>query len=564
MIRPSSWLVLLGVAALAAAVALLDIVSWDYWWHLRTGRLIWDTGAVPRIDVFSYTAEGARYVDIHWLFQLLLYGIYSLGGHTGAVLAKLGCVVLLLMLLAPIGTFVKRPIVTGASLGIVLVLCSERIMPRPDLLSFVLLAAVHRLLDRDRDRADAWLWAIVPLQILWCNLHGLFALGIALCAIHLAGEVFDWLSDGRGTRERATRLAGLTLAAMAASVVNPNGLEGSLYPLAQLGMIGSHAADTLGRDIIELQSSLAVVHPAMLFVAALLVLGTVVAGWMDRTRTPASDVLTVVAFVYLALAARRNLPLLAIATVPLLLRYLGHLLGEAKRRPGLHVELAAAGILSLVLVGLAFDVSSGRFHARLGQARQAGLGVMQTQFSTGAAAWLADHHPPGHVAHDMADGGVILQYAWPDLRVMVDGRLEVYGAERLEELQIRRPADLNRLNRRYRFGSVLVHYSKLPSAELLRFLERSPRWTLVFVDEVSALYVRSDLVRAERYAALSVDARDLFAPFEDAGRVQTEIRARGQALFYEGVGRRERALRVMRRASAMYPDIEWSADEPPA
>ena len=40
---------------LAAALTLKDIGSLDYWWHLRAGQLIAETGAVPSHDSFTYT-----------------------------------------------------------------------------------------------------------------------------------------------------------------------------------------------------------------------------------------------------------------------------------------------------------------------------------------------------------------------------------------------------------------------------------------------------------------------------------------------------------------------------
>src|SRR5262245_52944908 len=55
-------LVWAALVVLAAALTLQDIRSTDYWWHLRAGQLIAETGAVPRHDPFTYTAPGARWI----------------------------------------------------------------------------------------------------------------------------------------------------------------------------------------------------------------------------------------------------------------------------------------------------------------------------------------------------------------------------------------------------------------------------------------------------------------------------------------------------------------------
>src|SRR3982750_3321322 len=52
----------------------------DFWWHMATGRTIIAQGAIPVLDSFSYTQAGQPFFNQGWLAQLLMYGIYQLGG----------------------------------------------------------------------------------------------------------------------------------------------------------------------------------------------------------------------------------------------------------------------------------------------------------------------------------------------------------------------------------------------------------------------------------------------------------------------------------------------------
>src|SRR4029077_1413997 len=52
----------------------------DFWWHMATGRAIVAQGAIPVVDSFSYTQAGQPFFNQGWLAQLLMYGIYQLGG----------------------------------------------------------------------------------------------------------------------------------------------------------------------------------------------------------------------------------------------------------------------------------------------------------------------------------------------------------------------------------------------------------------------------------------------------------------------------------------------------
>ena len=146
------WLLL---AALAAALAFQDIRSLDYWWHLRTGQLIAETGAVPRVDPYTFTVPGARWIDIHWLHQLGLWGLYQAGGHAAVVLASGAAVLLLLALLAPIGYRRERALVSVGVLALMLLCIAGRLQPRPEIPTFLLLAGVLRLLHRFERTGDA-------------------------------------------------------------------------------------------------------------------------------------------------------------------------------------------------------------------------------------------------------------------------------------------------------------------------------------------------------------------------------------------------------------------------
>src|SRR5258708_298511 len=73
--------VLAVVAALLAAVPCIDVLGDpDVWWHLRAGRVILDTRAVPRTELFSYTAVGHPWTAHEWLSEVLFALLSAAGG----------------------------------------------------------------------------------------------------------------------------------------------------------------------------------------------------------------------------------------------------------------------------------------------------------------------------------------------------------------------------------------------------------------------------------------------------------------------------------------------------
>src|SRR5690242_20193591 len=75
---------------LAALLVLLTVLTVrsrfsdsDLWWHLKTGELIWNTHVIPRVDSFSFTANGHPWTAQEWLSELSIYGFWKLGANTG-------------------------------------------------------------------------------------------------------------------------------------------------------------------------------------------------------------------------------------------------------------------------------------------------------------------------------------------------------------------------------------------------------------------------------------------------------------------------------------------------
>jgi hypothetical protein len=72
-------LILLFVSA-AFVLVCQELDDADIWWHLKAGRWIWTRGKVPTNDPFTFTSSDRPWIDLHWLFQLMLAGAFAAGG----------------------------------------------------------------------------------------------------------------------------------------------------------------------------------------------------------------------------------------------------------------------------------------------------------------------------------------------------------------------------------------------------------------------------------------------------------------------------------------------------
>lgn len=234
--------------ALAFLLGVFPLKDADIFWHLRTGQIIRETGQVPRADFFTFTRNGAPWIDLHWIFQVAVSWLYERGGAVALNLAKCGVTCLAVLILV---TNRRRDwpvwVALVAWLPALLVL-GGRMYVRPETLSLLYLSIFLAVLTRwDRHPFLAWLLPFVELA--WVNSHSLFVLGPIVLVMALLDAVFRPGSLATGAR-RWWKVVGLgSLATFAACLVNPYGIRGALFPLE---IAGTMTSEVFSLNIAEL------------------------------------------------------------------------------------------------------------------------------------------------------------------------------------------------------------------------------------------------------------------------------------------------------------------------
>ena len=204
-----------GTAQLAAGASLFFMVlslaitratDTDLWWHLASGDLIRRTGEIPRSEPFSFTVIGHRWIDIHWLFQVVLSALYELGGVHALDVLRAAVILGVFAFLFRRCLRAAGPVTAVAVLLLVTIACQERFLMRPEIISWVfmlaVLAALERALDADsrRARSRVLLLLLPVLQIAWVNVQGLFILGPALIVLGLIAALIEFARGRAASR----------------------------------------------------------------------------------------------------------------------------------------------------------------------------------------------------------------------------------------------------------------------------------------------------------------------------------------------------------------------------
>lgn len=437
----------------------------DTLWHIRAGEWMLAHLAVPRVDVFSYTAAGWPWVTHEWLAEVLLALVYRAGGWSGVMALTAGAMGLTAGLLSRHLRYFAPPKVALPLLVLALACLLPSLLARPHLLAFPCLEfwCASLLIARARDAAPSpWL---LPLMTLWANLHGGFMVGVVLVAIF--GLEAAWQAGaawGVQARRWGLFLAGTILAAL----LTPHFLEGLLFPFQLLGL---HGLD----HITEWKpASVGLLSPFVVSVLLLLYLGA-----SGRIRMPLYRALLLTGVVFAAFHHARNEQLFAIIGA-LLIASSASFAGAGTAAPlprlaGFRVPRFVVPALSAV--------------ALLALAVRLAVPFVRQDSPVYPATALA-HVPAKLRALPVLNGYGIGGYLiFAGVRPFIDGRADLYGGKFLHtylEADRPDPAVLDRVLRRYRIAWAIFP----PHDGALMLLDRRPGWRRLYTGKYAVVDVR--------------------------------------------------------------------------
>lgn len=189
--------------------------------RIRTGEYLASHGILPpRTDVFSYTAGDRPWINLGWLSDLLLGGVYAVGGD--AALSLLAAIVAGITFWLIVNSGRPRVSTWWSSICAVLAVLAAFPLLRPgsEVLTLLGLAATAYVLIRSESRPDTRaLWSLPVILWLWSNLDPHAFLGLALAVCYAAGRSIGGEEEGTAAPARTLWMAsGIGALAM---LVNP-------------------------------------------------------------------------------------------------------------------------------------------------------------------------------------------------------------------------------------------------------------------------------------------------------------------------------------------------------
>jgi hypothetical protein len=357
-------------------------------------------------------------------------------------------------------------------------------LARPHLFSLLFIIVYYRILDLYHYRNKNYLYVLPLLMLGWVNLHGGFIVGLVLAGIYLGGNLARLLAaniDRSLASGKVVALASTLLACVLVSLINPYGYHILLFPLRLVS--DKFIMDYIG-EFMSPNFHDTLPYRYLLFL-------TIGIFALSGTRANIIELILIVLFTHMSLYSSRYIPLFAVVVSPILLRHADAWLESSDGKIARYLKTRAKAIAlmdssakgHLWTIGAAALVftalANGRIHFEFDDKVN----------PVAAVGFLKKQNLPGNMFNNDTFGDYLIYAAWPQYKVFVDGRSDMYGASRMKDYdKVMRPtAEWETVLNKYNINWIFDYAHSRLSTLLLS----SQDWRLIYADKVAHIFVKN-------------------------------------------------------------------------
>lgn len=421
------------IILLLLIMALRTPLDTDMWWHLRAGEETWLNRQVYSVDTFSFTRSGQIWLNHSWLSQVMMFVLFQTGGYLALSVwvAVTAATSMALVYFQMEGHSLLRGailILAGAAASVVW-------SPRPQIMSLVLFGLVSYLLYLHKWKKKNHLIWLVPIFLIWGNLHGGYVLGVILLGVMIGGELLNKIIPGKTEFHmdwpEIRKLVFWASSGMLAVLINPFGIGMWKIPFNTVGVkaLQDFISEWASPDFHQLFQQPMLWMLFLIFIAI----------GISKKTIDGTDLLSLIVFSWFAFTARRNFGPFAMVSAPVVSRHLHDIFenwkSEGKNKNKLSatagnisdntrnwINLAIIVLLVVAASWKAVDVNKTSF------VREKESEIFPSQ----AVDILLNENNPGKIFNEYNWGGYLIWHL-RDFQVFVDGRTDLYGDEILDD-----------------------------------------------------------------------------------------------------------------------------------
>jgi hypothetical protein len=469
-----------GVYLYFVALFSRNLADYDLWGYLSFGRVFWEDGYFPFRDIFAYTPTKPLWVYHEWLTGVVFFFIHKYSGPAGLQLFRY--VVILFTIYLIYATALRKggsQLAAAIALIPAMLIISFGYVPvRAQIFTYLFFIMTVYILE-DAKITGKWsvLWWLLPVQILWCNLHGGFVAGLGLIGLYAVGEglsgrrVFPYIRIG--------------VFAALATLINPYGIKYWLYMIDAVAMPRPEIDEWM--SVAEAIRNHYLTSSIFIFLVSAIVSSLLCA---FRRGKNLADLFVLAVTIYLGCKHIRHSVLFGLifgAYMPVMLSEYW----EAWRAKGLSItrRLWIPGSLPVILLFTLYLSINPSLSTT--PVPSFALYAPSSFFPAGAVNWIKAHDIQGKILPHFDWGEYLIWTCYPACRVAMDGRYESVYEDRVAEeyfnfLRGREKWDV--FLRKYPHDMVLLKYMSRTHLLMLR----EPSWRVAYVDQLCVLFLKNE------------------------------------------------------------------------
>lgn len=479
--------------------------NFDIWWHIRTGELILSEG-FPKVDVFSFTAAGRPWILHEWGCEVIFFFLYNTFDVAGLVVLRALIASLIFGLLFKLFLRLK----VNLFLAVLLVIAASAALTadfliRPQMFSVLFFILTFFIYNEYKMHARRKILYFLPvIFVVWINLHGGFIVGFLFLGLCIIGETVDNLLVHKTffspDQSRTNALFGVCVLSFMTCLFNPNTYKGLLYPL----LYGSKEAIPL-HYIAEWQPASWTNDKVFI----LLILFFMIIVSLSKSRFQLQQLMPIIFFAFYTFLHHRIVSFFALVTLLFMGPHLQYLIqfyynemtaffGPSVRnhlysfsnylsdRSFFFTKIENTNKYHITLTILLVFISSVLITGNLSSLLP--IGVSWDRFPTGNIKVLKKFRPEGNIFNKYRWGGILIK-EFPNNKVFIDGRIDVYGpsiaAEYETVLELKK--GWKDILSKYNVSHILVDKNST-IARLL--IDIDPDWVMFSEDSNSKLFFK--------------------------------------------------------------------------
>ncbi|MBF0385789.1 MAG: tetratricopeptide repeat protein, partial [Candidatus Omnitrophica bacterium] len=331
---------------------------------------------------------------------------------------------------------------------------------------------------------------------------------------------FEWNQSGNLTEDEFKRLKLIFIFVAGACFISPYFIDGAIYPLRVLFSF-SGENNIFFKYIQELQRPVNwenIFDFNSYFYYKLLIILSLISFIFNRHRIDVSALIFWMVFLAFSLGAIRNIPFFAFAAYLIFITNIAHLSFEDifplkfNEEKFLHLTSFFVKLVFLVWLFNYAQNLAQRVYYNLDkyELKSEFGGISGKNYPVGAVDFLVKNEIKANIFNDFNSGAYLIGKAFPNIRVFIDGRTEVYGGAFFREYQeLWEKGDtkiFDKIVEKYGITIALLNSSLVTiPKDIFNHLYSSREWKIVYLDHDGVIFAKDIPVNKEIIDKFAID-----------------------------------------------------------